>query len=356
LKNRISQAHKSRVSPSTSNYKAFAPGGTVISKLGNYNKAVSGSVKTNACEVMTSPYAGEAVNIALTDTTIVGGVINLAAGFAIGTVIEKVLPPVLNAIISVIPSQKILGYFLGDLTKDISGEKIGDALASGASHVMGQTANDGGNMPLTVKEAVAYENATKQVQLAYAEEDRATLSPFDISNPNTMLGSIVQKLIPYYTSANSTIGSIAHNFSFISNLVIGSFGTALQPLSASADSVDTSQYELCDDPMISDSGVAAGPYCNIIYGVPTQYLDKDPSTVLQELISSGEVDPETGEPVKDKGLQAWEELCTDGSTDTLKSCEVTDKTANYALYTIDRRVQKSLDGEGAATSSTESAQ
>jgi hypothetical protein len=340
----VNYAVNNAIKPSSDNYKKFTPGGTVSSSLSKYNKIVSSDVKTTACETMANPLTGEAINVALTDSTLIGGVINIAVGWRISEVAAVILPPVIKTIIGAIPTKDILAFFVGDITKSLSGESVGDALTSGASHVMGQTANAGGNMPLTPTEAVAYDNATKQVQLAYAEEDRATLSPFDTSSPNTMLGSIVQKIIPYYISAGSTVGSLTHSLSFISNLVTGSFSKILQPITANAESTDISQYSLCDDPAIKDSGMAAGPYCNIIYGVPTKYLNKDPTTVINELTSSGDIDPVTGEAKTDSKLEAWKVLCTDGSTDTLRSCGITDETANYALYTIDSRIQKSMDG------------
>ncbi|NCQ54491.1 hypothetical protein COV88_00500 [Candidatus Saccharibacteria bacterium CG11_big_fil_rev_8_21_14_0_20_41_19] len=346
----MNNAINSTTKPSTDDYKQFIPANKITSNLGSYNKVVSGAVKTNTCKVTTSIEFGAAVDVALSGTTLVGGVINIAAGYALGEVIAMVAPPIIKAITEVIPTEKILGWFLNDLTKDINGEQVGDALASGASHVMGQAANAGGNMPLSVDDAVAYNGLTKQVQLAYAEEDRATLSPFDISSPNTMLGSIVQKLIPYYTSASSGVGSITHSLSFIGNLVMGSFGAALQPLTAGAESADTNQYQLCQDPMLED--VAAGPYCNIIYGVPIEYLDKSPTDVLQAL-GNDNVDQYTGNPVEGSDLEAWVASCTDGTTDAAEGCKITDKkTANYALYTIDHRIQQSLDGPDTTAATT----
>jgi hypothetical protein len=349
----INSAVNGITKPTNDNYKAFAPGGSMIKKFKTYNKAVSSGVKTDACEVMTNPITGEAINVALSGTTIVGGAINIAVGYVLSEVLVAVLPPVLEAIVGVIPVDKILGYFAGDLTKDISGEQIGDALSSGASHVMGQTANHGGNMPLSVDDAVAYEGLTKQVQLAYAEEDRATLNPFDISSPNTMMGSIIQMILPYYIQSSSSVGTISNSLSVIGSMVSNSFGSILSPSISGAASADKSQYELCDDPAIKDNDIAAGAYCNVIYGIPTKYLDKDPTTVLNELIASGDIDKEseTGEPKEDSKLQAWIEMCTDGTTDLIKSCKIDKKTANFALYTIDHRIQKSLDGEETTTTS-----
>jgi len=45
--------------------------------------------------------------------------------------------------------------------------------------------------------------------------------------------------------------------------------------------------------------------------------------------------------------------CTDGTTDAAEGCKITDKkTANYALYTIDHRIQQSLDGPDTTAATT----
>ena len=330
--------------PVDDNYKAFIPGGTTKSWLGGITRVTDSDIKKGSCAVMTNPVTGETINVILGGVGVVGAIANLTLGYILSSVIGEVLPPLIDVAIQHIDVKKIITYLAGDITSDLSDEKIGDALVSGASHVMGQTANAGGNMPLSVDDAVVYGGLTKQVQLAYAEEDRATLSPFNVTSPNTILGSIIQKIIPYYLSASSTVGSIAHNLSFMSNIVFGSFSTALQPLTVGAESVDKSQYQLCDDPDIKNV-VAAGPYCNIIYGVPKDYLDIEPTTVVTDLIASGDIDEKTGEPIQESALEEWVTLCTNGTTDILKDCKITNKTANYALYTIDHRIQISMDGE-----------
>lgn len=338
----------------TDGYKAFSPGSSMIKKFGGMAKLSNNTAKIQTCKYMMNPVAGASLNAVMAGTGvgIVAAAVNFAAGYVIGTAIEKFAPTIVDLVIenSPISMTSILEFFFGDLTKGLKGEAVGDALTSGAAHMMGQTANAGGNMPLTVPQAVAYDNATKQVQLAYAKEDRATKSPLDASSQNTFLGSIVQKLIPYFTSSGSTLGSFSNTFSSISNTVVGSFGLALNPLAVSAASPNGDEYKLCDDPEITGNGTAAGPFCNIIYGVPTKYLDKDPVDVMNNLIVKGEIDEDTGEPKE--GLKDWVELCTDGTTDQANNCKITDETADYALYTIDHRIQVAMDEDDTTTSST----
>jgi hypothetical protein len=229
-------------------------------------------------------------------------------------------------------------------------------------------------MPLTVKQKLDYDNTTAQVNLAYAKEDRATHSPFDASNPNTLLGSFVSNLLPYY----GNMGSVAGIFSSIGSIITGSIGKIIGQPSANAASADGTQYTLCQDPSISSpSGgdpIAAGPFCNIEYGIPPEYLSIDPEVVANNLITSGDIDPTTGDvkdnsnsgislpdPTKSSDQQAvgslssWMTLCTDGTTTNASSCQLTAENVknnpqivNYAIYTIDHRVQTTMDGEDTA--------
>jgi len=211
-------------------------------------------------------------------------------------------------------------------------------------------------MPLTVDQAIANASVTKEVQIAYAEEDRSTLSPFDASSKNTFLGSMVHNLLPFYGQLNSVSGVLKT----VGNIPFVSLSSLLKPSSAGA--ADTAaQFSLCDDPAIKDKGIAAGPFCSVEYGIPSEYLDLDPQSVVEQLIASGDIDENTGEPLDKESsgdetassLKNWMEICTDGSTDQLASCKI-DKSNDpagaklvslYAIYTIDHRIQMAMDGE-----------
>lgn len=332
------------------NYKKFSPGSSIISVLGDTVRYTNSSVKKGICTVATNPVTGGAINAALATTGVgvVAAALNIVGGFVLSEALEKVLPYALPLIMDFVSPflNTLLNYFVGDLTQGLAGEDVGDAFTSGASHLLGQTANKGGNMALTVGQRVVYDQKTKEVQLAYAEEERSVRSPLDATSPYTMLGSFVNKLIPYYSSAGSVVGMI----STIKNIVAGSFGSMLGSLKSSALDANEEQYRLCEDPEIKDNDIAAGPFCDISYGIPVEYLDKDPVTVVNSLVASGDVDEDSGEPKGD--YKKWLDLCTDGTTDNANNCKIDDTTANYAVYTVDYRVQTGMDEEeGQDTSS-----
>jgi len=346
----VSYSLSGSTKPKNDNFKQYAPGSNIIKKLGGVNKILGSRTKNAICGVATNPVTGATINatLAATGPGVVAAFINMAAGFAVGEIVQHAAPPLIEKAVNLLPMEKILNYFFGDLTQDLHGEAVGDALTSGAAHTMGQTANAGGNMPLTVKQAVAYDNLTNQIQLAYAEEDRATKSPLDASSPNTFMGSLISKLTPYYMGTSLKLGSFSPTITSIGSMVAGSFGAILQPVTSSATSSNFGEdnYKLCDDPSISDDNIAAGPYCDIVYGVPNKYLDKDPEIVVDNMVSNNQIDAETGNPVEGSDYETWLELCTDGTTKNANSCMINDdQNAEYAVYTIDHRIQISMDEE-----------
>jgi hypothetical protein len=342
-------------------YKKFSPGASVISAIGGLNQVTSSTAKKDACSVATNPATGAAIDAA-TSETIIAPLINIGAGVAISVVMSAILPKVIPVAVSLMSPylKPLLKYFIGDLTQNLTGEDVGNGFSSGLLNMLGQTANALGNMALSVQDALSYNKLTDEVNIAYAQEDRATLSPLDASSPNTMLGSFVSSLMPYYSSTSSVTGVL----STIGSMVTKSFGSMFSSTSVSASTEDTGQYSMCEDPDIKNNDIAAGPFCNIIYGIPPKYLDRDPVAVVNSLVASGDIDENTGEPI-DKGadvltatgirpdssdsnpggLKAWLDLCTDGASDQANNCKITDATANYALYAIDHSIQKTMDGE-----------
>jgi hypothetical protein len=157
----------------------------------------------------------------------------------------------------------------------------------------------------------------------------------------------------------------------MSKIVTGSFGMALQPIGASAASNPGDEYKQCQDPEIMAGNIAAGPFCNIIYGIPPEYLDKDPVAIVNNLVDknedgsdntgpyAGNVDSETGDPIPNSDLAKWIDLCTDGTTDEAANCMLSAKNVHdkpeivdFALYTIDHRIQKSMDEDETTTTAS----
>jgi len=230
------------------------------------------------------------------------------------------------------------------------GELAGDAITSGSSGMMGTVASLGGNAPLTIPQAVAYQNLSKKVIAQYAEEDRLAYSPLDVSNKNTFMGSVFSKLVPQLVKMSSTSGYL----SSISSIISTSFSSII-PITKAADA---NEYSICQDYDYKSMDLAADPYCNLAYGIPPDNLQGiEPLEVLDKM--NGEIDQETGLPLPGSGYQKFVDTCVnranpigytgdDYSEDSGINCLINDSNPMnkyYYLYQIDQRVERGMDNE-----------
>ena len=176
----------------------------------------------------------------------------------------------------------------GTTTDDLIGQPVGDAVASGVGIIESGMGQQAGGAMATVDQAVQYASKQGQRSALVAEEDRATLSPFDVSSKYTFMGSIVHSFIPLYASAASTPSKL--------------LATLKMPLSAvtqKANATSTEnlrkQYTMCTDLDYRRMEIATDVFCNPIFLIPEQYLGIDPLANAQKLLAAGEIN-EDGEP------------------------------------------------------------
>ncbi|TWP24155.1 hypothetical protein EUA66_01125 [TM7 phylum sp. oral taxon 349] len=242
--------------------------------------------------------------------------------------------------------KKLLEYFLGNFAALAKGVDLGDVVAIGAILNFSNLANTGGNLPLTPAQKTAFDEQIKNpVKLAWAQEDRLTHSPFDASNPNTFLGSIVTQFLPYQSSISNPIKTI----SSIASISTSALGRFLMP----ASHATKIEGNMCKaDYLVSQSGVSSGPLCDVQYGIPAEYMGIEPDDVVNELHESGDLDDD-GNPKSDSDLQEWIDSCNaDGDTASLSECTVSSrKEALYGLYQIDKRQADGMDNDPPASTS-----
>ncbi len=353
--------------PSNNNYKSAIPGLAAATVLGGVTAVLSSTEKKDFCSVATSPVTGAAINAALApETAGVGTAINVIVGGVLGSALQKLASPLADLVVNSIPPtvyESLLKMFLGDFTKGLAGEAAGDMIVSGSEYMMSKTAIAAGNMPMSVSTAVASLKDAQEVNLAYAQADRATTSPLDASNPNTALGSFVGQFLPYY----SDMGSVSGIFSMIGSMTTGSLSTLLSANTSAATAA--TQFNQCPDSQLK--GWAASPYCALHVGIPSQYLDStndtvsDPATIVKNLTDTGEIDPNTGAPKDNTDAAAaasnaifgapaadqstyasWSGLCTSNPEENLSACAITDpKHAAYAILSNALPIQAGIDGE-----------
>jgi hypothetical protein len=284
--------------------------------------------------IMLIPVAGEAAAVSIS----VSDVVKAAAGAA-AMIIASMLPGMLKDIVAGVV-----------VDGDTVGEAAGDAITAGSSNMMGTLAKTGGNSPLSVEQAVAYSNLSKQVAQEYAEEDRIAYSPLDATNSNTFMGSLVSKILPYFTNVSSVSSALSSISSFTTSSIASINNTSTKATTAE-------EYSLCKDSDYEDIGVAADPYCNIAYGIPTEDLNIDPTEVMTTLINAGQIDGDgniTGQDFKDfqaNCIYRTEPIGYSGSdfqANDGKQCMVDGGNANakyYYLYTIDTRIDDGMSGD-----------
>lgn len=307
-----------------------------------------------ACRVLANPWvqAGSLIGgIALTLTgigTIAQGVkaagsAALQVSLAIGLMI---LPDLLKDIVA------------GNVTQGISGEDTGNAISSGSGSTLSAVAAANGNAPMAKTDALAYINLQNETLAKYAEEDRETLSPLDPTNKNTFMGSIVSTVLPYTTNLATPSTLLGSTGSFLGS----SFANLIPKTNALTTEQQKQALDTCTDPDYQDMDIATDPFCNVIYGIPPQYLNKDPVKVIDEL-GDANIDSTTGEP---KGeYKTFIERCItrDLTTTPLgqgddddasgKNCKINDSNSNYYVHYLDSNINDGIDN-GYDTGETDS--
>ncbi|HEY8886524.1 MAG TPA: hypothetical protein VIM31_03455 [Candidatus Microsaccharimonas sp.] len=271
-------------------------------------------------------------NVVIGVSDVVKGALNVAAGIGMA-----VLPELLKTIVA------------GNVTQGLIGEDSGNAISSGFGVMMSDTAQAGGNATMTIPQAVAYTAMNNDTIARYSKDEAKTLSPLDPSNKDTFLGSIVNRLLPFV----STTGSISNPLTALSSLASSSFASVLPTASAISTEQEKAALSSCTDPDYTELGIAADPFCNLVVGIPAQYLNRDPSEVADSL--EGQYDDVTGAPVSGSEYEKYVNNCinraepigstgSDASASDGSECRINDSNANYYLFYMDQRVDNSMDG------------
>lgn len=292
------------------------------------------------CHVLANPFVQAG--------SLIVGVASFFAGIGeVKFTAQMVIAPVIALIGAFLPT--MLGEILAGkvVTASTFGEVTGDLIASGTGGLLSKSSSIGGGAVLTRTQATAYMQYQNQVAADYAEYDRQTLSPFDASNPNTFLGSIYTQLTPYLNNTSSVTGAI----SSIGSIVLSSMSNIVSPTTSAAT---TDNYDSCTDMAVTDLNMATDVFCNPVTGIPTQYLNEEPETVYNNLVSSGDIDADgnpTSQRYKDLISNCIERQAPYGvsnadEVDNTDSCFINDQTtAEMYLFRADGRIVDALEGD-----------
>lgn len=254
--------------PADSSTSKYILGGGVLSLIGGFNSLISNiPFSTRTCKIMNST-AKDIGDLLFGLTPGIGWtkvVLGIAFQIGMSVAIQQLTAQAINA---------IAGQVIDD---DIAGQDAGNALFAGIGGAMSQGAQYGGATLMSKDAAIAYYQDTKVTIAKQAEEDRATHSPFDITNSNTFVGSIFASAVPTIYSS-STISTVS-NFS---TLIKSSFGSLLPATHAVDEAKYKAGLEVCDDETYETFGAAVGPDCTPQRGINRDELNM----TIDELIDA----------------------------------------------------------------------
>ncbi len=171
----------------------FSPGYSILTGSLVENSREIDEKTRPACNVILSPAAmwtAVALNTAVTaaaSATIVGGIIKIGVGLAVGEIATRAT----SALVGETAEKVLTEAAQNDKIPNAEGEALGDVLGIGALAVF----SSGGmarNLPtLSESQVVAYDEIRQENMAFNREMDIASLSPFDTSSRYTFLGSIV---------------------------------------------------------------------------------------------------------------------------------------------------------------------
>lgn len=161
--------------------------------------------------------------------------------------------------------------FFSNAFETATGIPAGHLLAQGGSAANMHEGRSGSGQNISGEEEVLeFAHQTNVVLAQDAEIDRATLSPFDTSNPNTFFGSIAYSLLPTITSTNMTglASFLRSTATSLSSLMGG----------ASAEGENSSYLTTYGDcPLLEEIGAVGDLYCNPIVTTDISTVNIEPT-------------------------------------------------------------------------------
>lgn len=180
--------------------------------------------------------------------------------------------------------------------ENLAGIPAGEAYGKGAAAANTQLAARGsGQTGASAEKLAAYSRDTAEVLALDAETDRYTHSPFDASNKNTFLGSIVSSALGFATTS-----SLFGPLSTLSNLTISSLSNLAGTAYADSGLKYFDYYGECPD-LDDIGGVKGDIYCNRITITDPSTKDLSPDDEIYQAVLSPnlEIDGNGNEKVKD---------------------------------------------------------
>lgn len=251
----------------------------------------------------------------------------------------------------------------GNVFKGISSVDSGDAIVVGTIALFGNIAKARGLKPLSAAEGMKYTAASQASRSRYVESQQylARATPLDVSNRYSFLGSIASTIAPIAQRSKASASAAMMN---IASVIPTSLSLLTKPAGA-ARVLDEDYYDKCNDAGYDMLGLGADAFCGVHYGIDEADLKIEPGTIVDFMVANGEIDPDSeyGDP-KDNGrdwnyvkylkecanrTMGWGENSEENEGNGLNCVKPENEGQNryYRLYTIDKSVDASMDGEEA---------
>ena len=246
---------------------------------------------------------------------------------------------------------------------DLVGEDLANAFTSGVAELMSTSAQKSGLIALTKSQAVAYLTKQQELIAKRAKIDRLTLSPFNTNSPYTFLGNIAFQFAIISAKPGMTNSLLA-----FSKLALNSFTSLFESAEANSQKIKLSLQNCYDQEYLkANPNLALSSFCSPIYGVPVEALNLDPETVIEKLVTSGNleiiknsctVDGKNCQLKTTGQLKNFENNCLKRQTklgiksdknDYGQSCIADSEVSGlFASYFIDQRMNHILNGKNSS--------
>ena len=242
--------------------------------------------------------------MSLATTAIPGGtlakaVIGLSAQVVGGIALTGVISLVIEAIMP-----KLIKMFASNIFEYYTGIPGGELFSTGAANSNFQLAQEGSALMPASKEQVARQNYELTIANAQeAETDRINRSPFDISSPNTFMGSLVGKFA-FTTYTTSIPNMVASFLGLVRNSAAQSLGSNASAL------VETLQYTSTTQECENLPGTVCDLYGNPIVASDYSTIDITPDDPNYEYVVSYNLDDD-GKIKEDSNLAKFITFCAD---------------------------------------------
>jgi hypothetical protein len=174
---------------------------------------------------------------------------------------------------------KLANVFAQDLVSEARGADSGNAMTSASHAWLASAHQTGGGSPADTPAILTFRREQRAVLAMNAELDRQTYSPFDVSNKNTFLGSIMSKALsfvgkfPTTTTVFSAVGSL--------------FKQSVTTLLPTAGALDDAEFEgnKGDCPALNYIGAEGDIYCQPYFVSDVSTKKISPDEIMEKVYS-----------------------------------------------------------------------